>query len=79
MEPKDKCDLFVFSEEKNMNEFVYQLGVDQLPDVSRAHDLLGGKGANLFEMSSLGLPVPPGFTITSEVCSYYFDTIKHFL
>ena len=61
-----------------MNEFVYQLGVDQLPDVSRAHDLLGGKGANLFEMSSLGLPVPPGFTITSEVCSYYFEHNKTF-
>jgi pyruvate,orthophosphate dikinase len=33
--------------------------------------LLGGKGANLAEMASLGLPVPPGMTITTEVCSYY--------
>ena len=32
-------------------------------------DLLGGKGANLAEMSNLGLPVPPGFTITTEVCT----------
>ena len=36
-------------------------------------NLLGGKGANLAEMSNLGLPVPPGFTITTEVCTYYYD------
>src|SRR6476659_4206481 len=35
-------------------------------------DLLGGKGANLAEMSRLGLPVPPGFTISTEVCTYYY-------
>ena len=35
-------------------------------------DLLGGKGANLAEMANLGLPVPPGFTITTEVCTYYY-------
>jgi pyruvate,orthophosphate dikinase len=35
-------------------------------------NLLGGKGANLAEMSSLGLPVPPGFTVTTEVCTYYY-------
>ena len=34
-------------------------------------DLLGGKGANLAEMTRMGLPVPPGFTITTEVCRYY--------
>ena len=36
-------------------------------------DLLGGKGANLAEMTNLGLPVPPGFTITSEACRYYLE------
>src|SRR3954470_2748619 len=36
-------------------------------------NLLGGKGANLAEMSNLGLPVPPGFTITTELCTYYYD------
>jgi len=36
-------------------------------------DLLGGKGANLAEMANLGLPVPPGFTITTEVCTYYYS------
>jgi pyruvate,orthophosphate dikinase len=38
--------------------------------------LLGGKGANLAEMSRIGLPVPPGFTITTEVCTYYYDNKK---
>src|SRR5262245_65714255 len=35
--------------------------------------LLGGKGANLAEMCRIGLPVPPGFTISTEVCTYYYD------
>src|SRR5574340_961019 len=35
-------------------------------------ELLGGKGANLHEMAALGLPVPPGFTITTEVCTYFY-------
>ena len=35
--------------------------------------LLGGKGANLAEMTRIGLPVPPGFTITTEVCTYYYQ------
>ena len=38
----------------------------------RLRDLLGGKGANLAEMANLGLPVPPGFTITTEVCTYFY-------
>ena len=36
-------------------------------------DLLGGKGANLAEMAAIGLPVPPGFTISTEVCTYFYD------
>ena len=36
-------------------------------------DLLGGKGANLAEMTNLGLPVPPGFIITTEACRYYLE------
>jgi pyruvate,orthophosphate dikinase len=39
-------------------------------------ELLGGKGANLAEMASLGIPVPPGFTITTEVCNYYYTHDK---
>ena len=38
--------------------------------------LLGGKGANLAEMARIGLPVPPGFTITTEVCTYYYKNGK---
>jgi len=41
-------------------------------------DILGGKGANLAEMASLGLPVPPGFTISTEVCKYYWDNGRKF-
>jgi len=41
-------------------------------------DLLGGKGANLAEMASLGLPVPPGFTITTEVCTYFYANGKEY-
>ena len=40
-------------------------------------DLLGGKGANLAEMSSIGLPVPPGFTITTETCQFYTEHGSH--
>jgi pyruvate,orthophosphate dikinase len=39
-------------------------------------DLLGGKGANLAEMTNIGLPVPPGFTVTTEVCTEYYDNGK---
>src|SRR5947209_8799752 len=39
-------------------------------------DLLGGKGANLAEMTNIGLPVPPGFTITTEMCNAYIQTGK---
>jgi pyruvate,orthophosphate dikinase len=41
-------------------------------------DLLGGKGANLAEMANLGLPVPPGFTITTEVCTYFYANAKNY-
>ena len=40
--------------------------------------LLGGKGANLAEMAKIGLPVPPGFTITTEVCTYYYANKKKY-
>ena len=41
-------------------------------------NLLGGKGANLAEMASLGVPVPPGFTITTDVCVYYYQNKKKY-
>lgn len=41
-------------------------------------ELLGGKGANLAEMASIGLPVPPGFTISTDVCGYFYDHEQHY-
>ncbi|MGE0255157.1 MAG: pyruvate, phosphate dikinase [Alphaproteobacteria bacterium] len=55
-----------------MAKWVYSFGDGKADGRAGMRDLLGGKGANLAEMSSLGLPVPPGFTITTEVCTYYY-------
>ena len=51
---------------------VYLFGPDRVDGRADMKELLGGKGANLAEMASLGLPVPPGFTITTEVCNAYY-------
>jgi pyruvate,orthophosphate dikinase len=55
-----------------MTKWVYSFGGGAAEGRADMRDLLGGKGANLAEMSSLGLPVPPGFTITTEVCTHYY-------
>jgi pyruvate,orthophosphate dikinase len=55
-----------------MAKWVYAFGGGTSDGESGMKNLLGGKGANLAEMSNLGLPVPPGFTITTEVCTYYY-------
>jgi pyruvate, orthophosphate dikinase len=55
-----------------MTKWVYSFGSEKAEGSAGMRDLLGGKGANLAEMSNLGLPVPPGFTITTEVCSYFY-------
>jgi pyruvate,orthophosphate dikinase len=52
-------------------KWVYSFGDGKAEGRAEMRNLLGGKGANLAEMSSLGLPVPPGFTITTEVCTWY--------
>ncbi|MEE8505636.1 MAG: PEP/pyruvate-binding domain-containing protein, partial [Kiloniellales bacterium] len=54
-----------------MVKWVYAFGGGEADGDAGMRDLLGGKGANLAEMSVLGLPVPPGFTITTEVCNAY--------
>ncbi|MEN3387308.1 pyruvate, phosphate dikinase [Brucella melitensis] len=56
-----------------MEKWVYTFGDGKAEGAASDRNLLGGKGANLAEMSSLGLPVPPGFTITTEVCTYYYN------
>ncbi|WP_395714600.1 pyruvate, phosphate dikinase [Reyranella sp.] len=53
-------------------KWVYSFGDGRAEGRAGMRNLLGGKGANLAEMSSLGLPVPPGFTITTEVCTWYY-------
>ena len=60
-----------------MTKWVYSFG-KQTDGKASMRNLLGGKGANLAEMSALGLPVPPGFTITTEVCTAYYDNDKSY-
>ncbi len=54
-------------------KLVYHFGNGKADGDGSMKPLLGGKGANLAEMARIGLPVPPGFTITTEVCTYYYD------
>ena len=58
--------------------WVYAFGGGRADGAATMKDLLGGKGANLAEMSALGLPVPPGFTITTEVCAAYYANDRKF-
>ena len=57
-------------------KYVYLFGNGAADGTAKMKNTLGGKGANLAEMNHLGIPVPPGFTITTEVCSYYYDNDK---
>ena len=61
-----------------MAKWVYKFGDGQAEGRAGDKELLGGKGANLAEMCSLGLPVPPGFTITTEVCTWYYAHDKSY-
>jgi len=58
---------------QNSVKWVYGFGAEASDGSAEMRNLLGGKGANLAEMSNLGLPVPPGFTISTELCTYYYD------
>jgi len=59
-------------------KWVYTFGAGKAEGTAAMKDLLGGKGANLAEMSGIGVPVPPGFTITTEVCTYYYANGKQY-
>ncbi len=61
-----------------MTKWVYTFGDGKAEGAADMRDLLGGKGANLAEMANLGLPVPPGFTITTGVCSYFYANAKNY-
>src|SRR5688500_9987638 len=59
-------------------KYVYLFGNKKADGDGSMKPLLGGKGANLAEMTRIGLPVPPGFTITTEVCSYYYANKRQY-
>jgi pyruvate, orthophosphate dikinase len=61
------------SDQSMSGKWVYSFGGDKTEGQADMRNLLGGKGANLAEMSNLGLPVPPGFTISTELCTAYYD------
>src|SRR6266498_5717737 len=59
-------------------KYVYTWGNGRADGDGTMKPLLGGKGANLAEMTRIGLPVPPGFTMTTEVCTYYYQNKKSY-
>ncbi|MBF0586534.1 pyruvate, phosphate dikinase [Prosthecochloris sp. N3] len=59
-------------------QYIYNFSEGVAEGDATMKNLLGGKGANLAEMANIGLPVPPGFTISTEVCTYYYDHNKTF-
>ena len=61
-----------------MTQWVYSFGAGHNEGSASMRNLLGGKGANLAEMASIGLPVPPGFTITTDVCTAYYDNNQQY-
>ncbi|MGI3903573.1 MAG: pyruvate, phosphate dikinase [Janthinobacterium lividum] len=61
-----------------MTKWVYAFGGGAAEGSGSQRDLLGGKGANLAEMAHLGLPVPPGFTVTTEVCTHFYANDRHY-
>jgi pyruvate,orthophosphate dikinase len=61
-----------------MSKYVYFFGNGRAEGKAQMKSLLGGKGANLAEMTNIGLPVPPGYTISTEVCTYYYAHNRHY-
>src|SRR6266852_3127911 len=61
-----------FAPARKLPRYVYYFGDGCADGAGNMKPLLGGKGANLAEMTRIGLPVPPGFTITTEVCTYFY-------
>ncbi|MEO8381518.1 MAG: pyruvate, phosphate dikinase [Acidobacteriota bacterium] len=59
-----------------MNKYVYYFGDGQAEGNAKMKDVLGGKGAGLAEMTNIGVPVPPGFTISTAVCTYFYEHDK---
>ena len=61
-----------------MDKWVYNFGASVTEGNASMQAILGGKGANLAEMANLNLPVPPGFTITTEVCSWFYNNDQQY-
>ena len=55
-----------------MNKLIYRFNNKDNKTILNSKEILGGKGANLAQMAKLGLPVPPGFTISTKVCEYFY-------
>jgi pyruvate,orthophosphate dikinase len=64
------------SSAKSASKLIYYFGKTRTEGSSKDKILLGGKGANLAEMTSIGLPVPAGFTVTTAVCDLYYKNGK---
>ena len=67
-----------FSLDEDNHKWVYTYGAGKAEGDRTMRNLLGGKGVGLHDMCSIGVPVPPGFTITTEVCTYYYDHDKQY-
>src|SRR6202040_3762268 len=59
-------------------KYVYYFGEGHAEGNAKMKDILGGKGAGLAEMTNIGVPVPPGFTISTEVCTYFYEHGKSY-
>src|SRR5213083_2099619 len=70
---KSRSRTAVRKKKKKTPRYVYYFGDGRADGAGTMKPLLGGKGANLHEMTRIGLPVPPGFTLTTKVCSYFYD------
>jgi len=62
----------------SVKKYVYFFGAGKADGKAEMKNLLGGKGANLAEMTNLGIPVPAGFTITTEVCTRYYENNRKY-
>ena len=59
-----------------MSKYIFSFGDKNNKKISNSKNILGGKGANLAEMARLGLPVPPGFTISTQMCEIFYKNKK---
>jgi pyruvate, orthophosphate dikinase len=72
MQTRTESPVSVLDRENTMNQYVYFFGNGRADGTGAMKEILGGKGAGLAEMTNIGIPVPPGFTISTEACRYYY-------